>query len=144
MPAPISSILVCIVIPSKHGLDARNRPRLTARDYDAFRAIEKPPWNTLADKRWNQQSLKRARKTPSLNCLFRLPRWRRSGCGASNAAQVQEALQKQRFRLGKLQSLCAFHHNSTKKIIETRGSASTTSWSGTVSFAKASPLVDWA
>src|SRR5215467_16193916 len=29
----------------------RDRPRLTARDYDAFRTIEKPPWNSLAEVR---------------------------------------------------------------------------------------------
>src|SRR5262245_15423007 len=28
-----------------------DRPRLTARDYDAFRTIEKPPWNGLAEVR---------------------------------------------------------------------------------------------
>jgi 5-methylcytosine-specific restriction enzyme A len=75
-------------------------------------------WGHLYGKRWR----KRARHQLQIEPLCRMC----ASEGRITAASVVDHIIPHRgdinsFWLGELQSLCTFHHNSTKKIIEQRG-----------------------
>ena len=75
-------------------------------------------WGHLYGKRWR----KRARHQLQVEPLCRMCKSE----GRITAATVADHVTPHRgninsFWLGELQSLCTFHHNSTKKIIEQRG-----------------------
>jgi 5-methylcytosine-specific restriction enzyme A len=75
-------------------------------------------WGHLYGKRWR----KRARYQLQIEPLCRMCKSE----GRITAASVADHVIPHRgninsFWLGELQSLCTFHHNSTKKIIEERG-----------------------